>query len=1432
MGKNTWKKIAAGAMSLTIIAGQAALPVNIGGFLTGGKGIEAHAADPDKLQTAVTPNNDAGTIQRDGTTYTAVPAAGYHFDHWIITGYFYPENKPLITTENPYTFRSNNYNYYTITAVFANVADLSTANVTADGSTFTGSPLEPTIKIGDTTLTNGTDYTYTVTDSNSNTVDSVVDAGTYHVKVTAVDGSDYTGEKTVDWVVNPFNLSTAGTGSASHPYTGRGFDMRLVLGNVIFPTADYQYTTTKDGETVSQIKDAGVYNITYTGTGTGNLIGELKTTFTVNKIDPTADLFNFTAPENLYSNGTAKTATIEPATGVSGMGEITQVLYTKDGVAGSETETPTDAGTYKAYVFTSEGVNYNSGTALTSDDWTFTIREANVLVTVPEDVVIADQTAEEGVYSLQCGKTYTIYSNESLLPNDSTGLDISTSTNKQYEGETYNYKYTVAFANTIADGTEYEFAHKHAAKAFSIDADHTDTDKVWVYCEGEPSEDAGCVAYLDTDGAYYYGDAPTIADVKLSDYFDATADVTDFYFTKKGDVSGTKVSPENMEIGTTYIVNATIAVTIDNKVSNFAITREIVFAARPLTMCDAYLVEGENETKLDIVDGVITVPDDKFTYTGEEQAPVIVIKNNILGTETALTEADYTDSIEAKTNAGDYTAELTAVTGEGAKYTGELTVNWAIQKATAEVTAEALDNIVYDGMVLDKTDFNFTDEQGVLESEGAKISITGTDITNAGRHVATITITSDNYNDIVLDVDVTIAQRPVTLTPDAEQKMTFGETEIPDIKYTVEKQNDETKTGFIATDAENASEFFGSVVKLGKEIETTNVLKPELDNDFDYGEFKNDAGTYSFIIDETAGQTTTAGYDNYIPVVAKDAYFTVVPKNIASEDVVVTLEGTSNDFTYEQNKPVVTYDGKTKKVTVESVTDGNTLLVNNADYNIGGTLQKVYPGEFNVQISGQGNYTGITYAGWTVKGMDGAASIATVNNGIKTYDGEDVSGMFTVDLGNIPKSKATVTTEFYKGETKLDAAPVDAGTYTVKVKITAKGYTTQNLEADLVIEKAEVTVTGTLDKNDIIYSDTAPQVISYAFDGVLDAERADFEENTTVDWTLDEETNQYNGVVNTTDEYNNNYSFTVEPVGYAVAPKDIESTDIRVTYTSKAKLNESDWTICDDIVVTDTKTGKILAEGTDYTVNGNTSKEIGTFTIEIIGIGNYTGIKELPWGVVETEEEAATARIAAYQTYDDERRINFTVTNTYNGDKDVTYGYLLYRGSITDMTIEDAAANSDIFNVTYDFQTAAFRAKDLGSGVSVRPYIIVGGTVSYGDQVYVEYDKLKEQEAIQAAHSEIISNSKADNEGRIRFSANFTYTGEQDATYGILIYRSDATGVELTVDNAENNQVCGFETTSFTAKDNGNGVTLRTYILIDGEYIYGAQRTYLYTDFV
>ena len=75
---------------------------------------------PDNLTIAVTPDG-TGTVQHNGYTYTAVPTEGYRFVQWKLTGYFYSADNPLIETDNPYVADSQDYNYYTITAVFAPV---------------------------------------------------------------------------------------------------------------------------------------------------------------------------------------------------------------------------------------------------------------------------------------------------------------------------------------------------------------------------------------------------------------------------------------------------------------------------------------------------------------------------------------------------------------------------------------------------------------------------------------------------------------------------------------------------------------------------------------------------------------------------------------------------------------------------------------------------------------------------------------------------------------------------------------------------------------------------------------------------------------------------------------------------------------------------------------------------------------------------------------------------------------------------------------------------------------------------------------------------------------------------------------------------------------------------------------------------------------
>ena len=114
--------------------------------------------------------------------------------------------------------------------------------------------------------------------------------------------------------------------------------------------------------------------------------------YTIQRADPKASDFTFAAPAGLTYNGNAKTATVEPNTGINGMGAVT-VKYFKNG---AETE-PKDAGDYTVKVSVAEGANYNATTDnLTTDDWKFTIGKATQPIIVPTDkTIVKDGIAED-----------------------------------------------------------------------------------------------------------------------------------------------------------------------------------------------------------------------------------------------------------------------------------------------------------------------------------------------------------------------------------------------------------------------------------------------------------------------------------------------------------------------------------------------------------------------------------------------------------------------------------------------------------------------------------------------------------------------------------------------------------------------------------------------------------------------------------------------------------------------------------------------------------------------------------------------------------------------------------------------------------------------------------------------------------------------------
>ena len=91
-------------------------------------------------------------------------------------------------------------------------------------------------------------------------------------------------------------------------------------------------------------------------------------TYEIQKADPAAKNFVFTAPGSLTYDGMAKTADIKTATNITGMGDVMVKYYQ------GETEVqPMNAGEYKVKISVAYGSNFNAASDLTDENWAFRI---------------------------------------------------------------------------------------------------------------------------------------------------------------------------------------------------------------------------------------------------------------------------------------------------------------------------------------------------------------------------------------------------------------------------------------------------------------------------------------------------------------------------------------------------------------------------------------------------------------------------------------------------------------------------------------------------------------------------------------------------------------------------------------------------------------------------------------------------------------------------------------------------------------------------------------------------------------------------------------------------------------------------------------------------------------------------------------------------
>ncbi len=532
----------------------------------------------------------------------------------------------------------------------------------------------------------------------------------------------------------------------------------------------------------------------------------------------------------------------------------------------------------------------------------------------------------------------------------------------------------------------------------------------------------------------------------------------------------------------------------------------------------------------------VTTP---VTYNGTAQKPTVVVKdgaNVILASEYSVS---YADNI----NAGTATVTITDVAGGNynvngsttftinkGTYSGKVskTINIIKNRNTAQTgTLMAADffpeKSVPEGAVISNDNGSFNSDvvnQLTLDRDAGKISYTSAvNITSTTDQTCTVTISSDNYNDITATLifhptdktTVTIEglnYRNKTydgsaIQPTGTLLVTGGNVPANELEVLYEGTGNTTYNGPTAPkDAgtykvtykvpDSNEDYTGEkmytftihskmvtkdmIGSIDAQTYTGNSITPEpvvkdgevtlvSGKDFDFSYDKNiNAG-------ENTATVTINGKGNYTGIASQT--FTINPKDI--KGAAITLQADSLGYT-----------GLMQEVQITSVTlDGVTLTT--GDYYIVNDSNKQISADASITltITGKGNYTGTATTTWKITRATPALDNFDVTPELsrkQTYDGKPKEVTAKTKNGVIDMGDVTVYYEGTSGTTypRSKTAPTNAGTYQVILTVAeGKNYTTAEIEAGtLTIDKADLTVEDVTEFFE--YTKTGAQTISLA----------------------------------------------------------------------------------------------------------------------------------------------------------------------------------------------------------------------------------------------------------------------------------------------------------------------------------------------------------------
>ena len=362
-------------------------------------------------------------------------------------------------------------------------------------------------------------------------------------------------------------------------------------------------------------------------------------------------------------------------------------------------------------------------------------------------------------------------------------------------------------------------------------------------------------------------------------------------------------------------------------------------------------------------------------------------------------------------------------------------------------------------------------------------------------------------------------------------------------------------------------------------------------------------GTYQMNLTQAQFSNTNSNFKQ-VTFVVEDGSLTINRKSIDDQNRITVTKPEDSKYNGEEhkNKPTVT-DTKTGKTLVEGT-----------DYTLAYSDDVTNAGTVTVTIKGIGNYSGTTTTNYQITKRD---VTLTSGSASRVYNKEALTnGEVTVSGDGFAKDEGatyTVTgSQTEVGESK------NTFKYELKSNTKASNYNITKVEGDLKVtaEDGEVVVTITGHSDSVEYDGNEKTVSGY------DVAITEGSKYTTDDFTFNgtaeakgTEAGTYlmglnaDQFTNTNDNYTQ-VTFIVNDGTLTITPKSINPDDEKngITVTDPENSIYDGNEHINGLTVTDSKLNTTLAEGTDYTLtySGNLIN-VGTVTITIKGIGNYTG---------------------------------------------------------------------------------------------------------------------------------------------------------------------------------------------------------------------------------